>query len=434
MQDLPSHSADAERALIGAMLRSIDAIAEARALLPTEAYYFDAHQKIADAICSLDARSCRVDLVTVVDELTKSGKLDDVGGQVYLADLWQGAPTAWKAEHYAEIILEKYRHRSLSHLLRDVLGQLDAGSPPDDAATDLSSGIDRVFEAGSLNGHTIQESGTIVMANIDARSRGERPATLSTGFCQLDEVLCGGLRNGGLTVLAARTSRGKTALALTIARNICSGGKAVFFVSLEQSHEEIVERHFSAIADVSGRRIILGDLLPEHGERIIQAHATIQPWKFVVEDRRNLSASQIASMARRHVRRFHCPTLIVIDYLSLIRAEDAKAQRYFQVGETVKRLRAMAGDLGVPVLLLAQLNRQAVDHDLPEVRHIRESGDVEQDADAILLLHQETDVQGAPTESFRLMVAKQRNGPTADVMLRRHAATFDFTEESAIPV
>lgn len=433
--NLPLQSPAAERSLLGAMLRSADVIAEHRDRVPTECFYLDAHQKICDAIYSLYDRRANVDANTVSLELQKAGTHEDAGGTVYLGELWAAAATSGSAEYYSKIILEKYKARRLIALLQENLGQLYDCIPTEDVVGQIGQGIDRITSlTAGIEGVTIQESSKLVMENIDARSRGERPATLPTGFPGLDDHLCGGLRNGGLTVLAARTSKGKTAFALAIARNTCKAGRGVFFVSLEQSHDEITERHFAALSGVSGRRIIAGDLKPEHIPKILEANDTVQPWQFVVDDRRNLSASQIAAAARRQVRKFKCPTLIVVDYLSLIRADDPRAQRYMQVGDTVKKLRSMAGILNVPVLLLAQLNREAKDDEVTEIRHIRESGDVEQDADAILLIHQETDeTTGQPLEKFRLIIGKQRNGPKGNIALIRHAATFDFKEAEEIP-
>lgn len=429
---LPAQAPESEKYVLGAMLKSDNAVAEIRGRLPAECFYFDAHQKIASAIYDLyDARKPS-DMIAVIIELRKRGQIEDIGGEIYLADVRDIATTVANADYHAKLVLEAYSSRSLSYLLTEAQGNIAAGMPSEDVISEIANGIDRIGAKSSVDGITIQKSVEVVMANIDARMRGERPATLATGFRELDATLCGGLRNGGLTVIAARTSVGKTALALSIGRNVALAGHAVLVFSLEQQHDEITERNLSALSMVSGRRIITGELDSTHTPKIFQASEDVRKWKYIIHDRRNVTSSQIVSTARRHVNRFKCPTLIVIDYLSLIRSDDPKQQRYMQVGEIVKKLRNMAGDLGVPVLVLAQLNREAKQNELPEIRHIRESGDVEQDADAILLLYQEMiqngDANYEPTENFRLIVAKQRNGPKADIALERDAATFNFME------
>jgi replicative DNA helicase len=431
---LPPHNREAERSVLGAMIQWPETITDWRDRLAPDRFYFDAHQKIATAIYSLYDHSKPIDLITVELALKTAGHLEDTGGAVYLAEMFEAA--GFNCDYHAQIVLDKAGYRELAHLAFTAAALAhDQAEPISEAIGRLHAELDRIDgHRATASGITIQESARIVLDNIDARRRGERPACLPTGFPVLDDLLCGGLRNGGLTVLAARTSRGKTALALTFARNVCAAGGGVVFFSLEQAHDEITERNFAAIASVSGRRLQSGDMRDEHAKAVLRANDHIQPWRFITDDRRNLNATQIVSAARRHLKKIGGRVLVVVDYLSLIRSEDPRAPRYQQVGDTVRKLRAMAGTLGVPVLLLAQLNREAEVCEVPEVHHIKESGDVEQDADAILLLHQVTDDQGQASDDFRLFVAKQRNGPKGEVSLARTPETFIFEEATGIPV
>jgi replicative DNA helicase len=430
--DHHTHNRPAEQAVLGTMIRNPSSIVRWRDRLTPDRYYIAAHRIVAETVYAMYDRGEHIDLLTVESALKASGRFEDVGAD-YLPTLHgQGG---FSADHYAKIVIDRAGFRDYVHTVIEAVAQLRNPTGPTSELRDAL--IQRLeSDAGQLrsDGVTIQESSRQVMENIDARRQGQRPACLPTGFPTLDDLLCGGLRNGGLTVLAARTSRGKTALALKFTRNICANGGSVCFFSLEQAHDEITERNLSALSKVSGRRLQAGDMDHALTERVLAAYGTVQSWRFIVDDRRNLTATQIVSAARRHIDKIGGDrVLVVVDYLSLIRAEDPRAMRYQQVGDTVRKLRAMAGTLRVPVLLLAQLNRTAEESELPEVHQIKESGDVEQDADAILLLHQECDTAGELTEDFRLLVAKQRNGPRGQVRLARSATTFDFAESESIP-
>lgn len=436
MQDhLPKHSDAVERETLGAMLRDVNAVILLRGTLPPEFFYSYASQELCAAIYEIYDRGGIPDVNSVISNLNRKGILDDVGGANDVYGLLEmAATTSTATESHSKTIVDLFMHRRYRHALQLALKELDETDQPAlDMIEQFRSELDRITDGvAGAEGVSIQESGRRVLSDIDARMRGERPATMPTGFPTLDLTLCGGLKNGHMTVLAARTSKGKTAFALAIARNIAKNGNAVFFVSLEQQHNEITERNFSSLSGISGRRIISGDLDKRQVDQIMAANDSVQKWKFVMDTRRRRTAQQIVSACRRQIRKFGMPTLVVVDYISLIQPEGkSKNQRYQQVGEMSRELRNMAEMLQVPVVVLAQLNREAKDDELPEIRHIRESGDIEQDADCIMLLHQESKDIGfsdSKLEKFRLIVAKQRNGPTNDVMFDRHSSTFNFTE------
>jgi replicative DNA helicase len=194
-----------------------------------------------------------------------------------------------------------------------------------------------------------------------------------------------------------------------------------------------VGSNIASLAGVSGRRIRSGDVTPQHIESLMNAADVARDWRWITDYRQGPKADQIAAAALRNARQLSGLSLIVVDYLTRIRPDDPKAPRYQQTGTSVRKIQDLARTMGVPVLLLAQLNREAADSERPALHHIRESGDVEQDADAVLLLHQETDQHGELMEQFRLMVAKQRNGPRGEIPFERNPTTFQFREAEMIP-
>jgi replicative DNA helicase len=247
---------------------------------------------------------------------------------------------------------------------------------------------------------------------------------VETGFTDFDQ-LTGGLHNSELIILAARPSMGKTALAMNMAEHAAIQLQTpVLFISLEMSSIELADRMLCSLAKVNGHRLRNGTISAEDRARLVEKAAEISQAPLYVDDSPSRTVTEIAAAARRIRRREGRLGLIVIDYLQLIEPDNSKDPRQEQVARIARRLKGMARELEVPVLCLAQLNRQAEDSKdhRPRLSHLRESGAIEQDADVVMFVHREEyyhrgDEQNEYAGQAELIVSKQRNGPIGDVRL-----------------
>jgi replicative DNA helicase len=266
------------------------------------------------------------------------------------------------------------------------------------------------------------------LARIDARMQHQHAfGGIETGFIDYDE-LTGGFHASELIILAARPSMGKTALALNMIEHVAiderGPGKAVLFVSLEMSALEVGDRLLCSRARVNGHRLRNGTISGEESRRLVQTAAAVSRAPLFIDDTPSRNMTEIAANARRLKRRENL-ALIVIDYLQLIEADNSRDPRQEQVARIARRLKGLARELSVPVLCLAQLNRQveATRDNKPQLSHLRESGAIEQDADVVMFVHREEYYQTNEEDRERvkgqadLMIKKQRNGPTGDIKL-----------------
>lgn len=400
--------------MLGSCLRLNAAIGDVLLILRVEDFYTDAHQRLFRGMVTLYDAGKPVDLVTLADELKRRGDIEDIGGYAYLAELWDAAPTAANAEHYARIVRDKALLRSLRHATVETTCDLD--NPGAQAAEVLEAAERRIFAIAqaAVTGTTFSLPDVLreSVERIDAAAT--QKAAVLTGFLDLDR-LTSGLHDGELVVLGARPSVGKTAMGLGIATNAAKSGCPVLFFSLEQSRQELGARVLCSEAKVDSHNVRRGKLSSEEANRITDAQRRLRGAKLFIDDSPGQTMLRIAANARRHRLREGI-RLVVIDYLQLIEPEDTRrANRQEQVAAISRRLKGLSRELGIPVIILAQLNRE-VEHragERPRLSDLRESGAIEQDGDTVMLLHR-TEPEGSV---IQVIVAKQRNGPTGDVAL-----------------
>jgi replicative DNA helicase len=305
----------------------------------------------------------------------------------------------------------------------------DAYEAVDEPRELLGRAEERIFsileKRSSAEAKPIQQVLMDVMVRMDARMKHEHAiGGVETGFSDLDR-LCGGLHNSELIILAARPSMGKTALAMNIAEHVAIGlGQTVLFVSLEMACLELADRLLCSAAQVNGNRLRNGTISQEDRRRLVQKSAEIGSAPLFIDDTPGRTLTEIAAVARR-LKRKNGLALVVIDYLQLIEPDNPRDPRQEQVARIARRLKTMCRELDLPVLCLAQLNRQAeVSRDnRPRLNHLRESGAIEQDADVVMFVHREEYYQTNDEDRERvkgqaeIIVAKQRNGPIGDVKL-----------------
>ncbi len=429
VERLPPQSREAERSVLGSMLRLNDVIGEVIQIVRAENFYSDAHQKVYEAIITLYDRGNPVDLITLAEELRKRGHIEDIGGYGYLGELYEAAPTAANAEYHAHIVRERALVRNLiqasTEILRDAYDQVQ---PADEMLASAERAILDIAQRGMTGQtYTLEDALSEAYARIDERHQGEQLSIsgLSTGYADLDEITAG-LQKSELIIVAARPSVGKTAFALNLVRNITvEGGHSVFFVSLEQSRIELAERLLCAQARVDSHRLRKVTLSSEDMEKLIEAGGVLKNAKLIIDDTPGQGMLRIAANARRLARRSKKSKqselgLVVIDYLQLIEPDNRRDPRQEQVAQISRRLKFLARELEIPVVALAQVNRASEDRQdhRPRLADLRESGSIEQDADTVMLLHRPDRYEPGQHEGMiEVIIGKQRNGPTGEVTL-----------------
>jgi replicative DNA helicase len=357
----------------------------------------------------------------LVDRLRKAGDLETIGGTAYLYKINQSVANAAHGVYYARIVREKATLRNLLDAAEKII--VDVYESPDEASEIIDRAEQRLLQIhdrtlGHDRTHASKDVMLRVLDTLDRRRRGEGTSGLPTGFAALDDVT-GGTRPGEVTVLAGRTSMGKTACASNITEHVALVvGEPVLYVSLEMSAEELGERLLASVARVDSHALRRGAYGDIEEDRIVDASSRISAAPLTIDDTPTRSLLQIASLARRHKRR-HGLGLLVLDYLQLIVPDNPRDPRQEQVALISRRCKGLARELAVPVLCLAQLNRQteATGDKRPRLPHLRESGAIEMDADVVLFVHRpgyyaDKPVAGGSGEDAEIIVAKNRHGPT----------------------
>lgn len=420
---LPPQSAEAERCVLGSMLRDNGVIGDVVQILRADNFYSDAHQKIFQGIVTLYDRGQPVDLVLLSDLLKDLKQIEDVGGYGYLGQLWDVAPTAANAEYYAKIVRDKALVRHLIHAGTEVLRDAyDQAMPADELLESAERKILDIAQMGIIGQTvTLQDALREAYDRIDTRSQPDHMSIsgLPTGFIDLDSITAG-LQNSELIIVAARPSVGKTAFALGIIRHVAVEEKQpVFFVSLEQSRIELAERLLCNQARVDSHKLRKGHLSSEDMQKLIEAGDQLRQAKLFIDDTPGQGMLRIAANARRLKLR-HNIKLVVVDYLQLIDPDNRRDSRQEQVANISRRLKFLARELQIPVVSLAQVNRGSEDRQdhRPRLADLRESGAIEQDADTVMLLHRpELYEPGQHEGTVEVIIGKQRNGPTGEITL-----------------
>jgi replicative DNA helicase len=418
---------DAERAVLGSILLKPDVCDDVALAVRPDDFADEAHQVLYRHLLELHDSGKRIDITIVLERLRTQGDLDRLGGAAAIAEILQSVPHAAHATHYAQIVRDKAMLRSLIDASTDILRDAyDSVDEPRELVARAESKIFQILEHRSAaEAKPIEKVLEEVMVRMDARMKHEHAlGGVETGFTDLD-ALCGGLHNSELVILAARPSMGKTAFAMNIAEHVAINAKQpVLFVSLEMAALELADRLLCSSAQVNGHRLRNGTISQEDRRRLVQKSAEISSSPLYIDDTPGRTLTEIAAVARR-LKRKNGLAMIVIDYLQLIEPDNPRDQRQEQVAKIARRLKTMSRELDIPVLCLAQLNRQAeVSRDnRPRLNHLRESGAIEQDADVVMFVHREEYYQTNDEDRERvkgqaeIIIAKQRNGPIGDVKL-----------------
>lgn len=436
----PPHSLEAEQAVLGSLLLDPQMCDEVATILRPEDFYADAHARLYRHLLEMHEAGSQIDAKLLLERLRRSGELESIGGPGYLAEVAAAVPYAAHAVHYANIVRDKATLRLLIHASGEILR--DAYDPTVDPAQMVGEAEQRIFAVHDARSRdqivNIHDLLVEAFERIDARlQRGEGTGT-PTGFRDLDN-LTGGLHESELVILAARPSMGKTALATNIAEHVAIKCEVpTLFVSLEMARLELAQRMLCSQGRIDANKFRSGFLSGEDRQKLVEASAHLGKAPLFVDDTPARTVTEIAACARRLKRREKLG-LLVLDYLQLVQPDNPKDPRQEQVARMTRRLKALARELQIPILCLAQLNRQPEatrESHRPRLSHLRESGAIEQDADVVLFIHREEyyhpdneDEKGKAD----LIVAKQRNGPTGTVKLAwlaRYTRFEDLAERS----
>ena len=419
------HNLEAERSVLGAILVHNDAFNLAAQVIDSADFYRDAHRRIFDKMVQLNERNQAIDFVTLKEELSRAGEIDDVGGPAYVASLADGVPRATNVEYYARIVKEKATLRNLIFAANKILtnayeADQESDLILDEAESSIFAVADDRLKAGFV---PMRELVKQSFPKIEQLFEQKRLITgVPTGFVDLDEMTRG-LQPGDLIIVAARPSMGKTSLVLNIAQHVAvQPDHSVGFFSLEMSKESLFLRLLTSEAQIDSHRLMSGAIGQKDYGRISHALETLSAMHLFIDDTANIGVLEMRAKARR-LQSEHRLSLLVVDYIQLMSGRGRFENRTLELASISRSLKGLAKELSVPIVVLSQLSRapeSRSDH-RPQLSDLRESGALEQDADVVVLIYREDAYNRDPNNpdagTAELILAKQRNGPTGVVRL-----------------
>jgi replicative DNA helicase len=420
-----------EEAVLGAMMLEKDAVTAVIDILEPQVFYKESHQRIYSAIKKLFAESEPVDILTVTNALRNSGELEIVGGPYYITQLTSRIASAANVEYHARIVLQKHIQRELITISSEIIR--DAYEDTTDVFNLLDKAEQNLFEVSQSNlRRSYEDMHSLVKQAIDdieaARNSDSHLRGVPSGFIDVDRITSG-WQKSDLIILAARPSMGKTALALTIARNVAVDFKRpVAIFSLEMSSVQLVTRLIASESELRSEKLKKGDLAAYEWQQLNSKISSLIDAKMFIDDTPALSIFELRAKCRR-LKQQHDIQMVFVDYLQLMTGGDSKGNREQEISNISRSLKALAKELDVPVLALSQLSRAVENRPgqskRPILSDLRESGAIEQDADMVLFIYRPEYYKidqledGTPTHRLaELIIAKHRNGPTGDVRLK----------------
>jgi len=437
---IPPQNIDAEKSVLAAMLLNKDIVDEVIARIRAEAFYRPAHRKIFIAMCELSERHIPVDHLSLAERLEAKGELKEVGDKAYIIELANNDYALYNWEHHVEIVK---RESLLRDLIRAANGIEALGYSDTDDAVDAVEQAEKIlfdvtnkrvdssfFRINDLLGTSVE------MLEKMALNKSHLLG-VPTGFSELDRLLAG-LRGGDLVILAARPSIGKTSFALNLAINAARAGTTVAFFSLEMPSAQLTQRILSSESAVEYHKMRSGQLNDADWREIIDACSTLSEYEFYIDDSPGLTLTELRAKARRQLQHVE-QGIVLIDYLQLMQAQGSRGQeqdRWVTVGNISRGLKILAKELNMPIVALSQLSRavEGRKDKRPMLSDLRESGNIEQDADVVMFLDRSLSDKEASDPNrpdpgmARLIVGKNRNGAIKDIDLVFESAHTRFRD------
>lgn len=437
---------DLEQAVLGALMLERDAYTTVCDILKPESFYEPAHQKIYEAIQSLGASQQPIDMLTVMEQLRLNGTLEEIGGPVFISELTARVLSGANVEYHARIVAQKYLARELISFASQIESKaFDESNDVDDL---LQEAEGKLFEISQRNvKKDVTQIDPVISQAIEqiqnAANRTSGLSGLESGYHDLDK-LTSGWQNSDLIIIAARPAMGKTALVLSMAKNMAVNyNTPVAIFSLEMSNLQLVNRLISNTCELESEKIKSGRLSQMEWDQLMSRIKHLYSAPLYIDDTPSLSVFELRTKARRLVRE-HQVKFIIIDYLQLMNASGMKfGSREQEVSMISRSLKQLAKELNIPIVALSQLNRSVesrTDGKRPQLSDLRESGAIEQDADIVCFIHRpeyylrsDTDAEGHDIRGLaEFIVAKHRSGSVDDIKLRfkaRYARFENWGEE-----
>ena len=447
---LPPQALDLEQVVLGAMMIDKKGVDEVIDILSPHAFYKESHRYIFESVFKLFENSEPIDLLTVSSQLRKDGKLDMVGGDFYLISLTQKVSSSAHIEFHARIILQKFIQRSLIKISNEIIEE--AYDETKDVFDLLDNAEAKLYEVtqGNVKKSTETAQSLVIQAKkkIEEISNKDGLSGIPSGFTKLDR-LTSGWQPSDLIIVAARPGMGKTALTLTMARNIAVDQNIpVAFLSLEMSSVQLITRLISSETGLSSEKLRTGKLEKHEWEQLNVKVKSLEKAPLFIDDTPSLSIFDLRAKARRLASQYGIK-MIVIDYLQLMTAGGSQkgGNREQEISMISRNLKALAKELNVPVIALSQLSRAVETRGgskRPLLSDLRESGAIEQDADIVAFIYRPEyykieewdDEDRSPTEGQgEFIVAKHRNGGLDNIRLKfiGHLGKFDNLEDFDTP-
>ena len=433
------YSQDAEAAVLLCMMASQDVLSDVVVELDHDDFYSQKHRAIYQAIRDIYESGQRADAVTITDRLTESNKLQEAGGIEYISQIITSGYSKANVDSYVEIVRNKSTQRRLLHAAESIVGRV-RGSPHTEVDSVLSEAEASLYEVGNRKstGEPVAARDMVLSSieRIETRTQQDDPITgFKYGIDTLDKMTLG-LHSGHLNIIAARPAMGKTSWVTQIALNVAiDQGVPVYIFELEMSKEDLIDRMVAQWSGVDYNKIRSGRLGNSELQRIGVAANAIGNSKLFIDDTASLNVTQLRSKARRLVRQ-HGKGLIIVDYLQLMEILDSN--RVEGVGKVSRAAKLLSRELESPVVMLSQLSRACEQREdkRPRLSDLRDSGNIEQDADNVLFLYRpevyygKQDSMGNNIEGdTEIIVSKQRNGPIGIVRAKFDKKLMAFYEQ-----
>ncbi|MHC4982076.1 MAG: replicative DNA helicase [Planctomycetota bacterium] len=422
---VPPHSIQAEACVLGSMILHAPCIDRVLQIVKPEQFYRPAHQTICKVLIEIHDQRKPIDLISLREALERRKLLEQVGGIDYLVALVEGVPDAANADYYARIVRDKAMLRELITAGHEIVR--DAYDSDEEAQKIIDASEQRVFEIRSQQiGDNTSTLDNLIMQVFETieNTAGQLITGIASGYHELDD-LTSGFQPGEMIILAGRPSMGKTSMLLNMAEYMgVEDGRPVAFFSLEMSRRQVAQRMLAAHARFDLRRMRRGAIGDEAFTQLQNAADPLYKTPMFIDDTALLTILELRAKARR-IKSQHDIHCLFIDYLQLMSYFGRADSRQAQISEISRGLKALARELNIPIVAAAQLNRGPADRPghRPRMSDLRESGSLEQDADVVMLLHNEDyyhkgEEGYVTTDVTELIIEKQRNGPTGVLRLR----------------
>ena len=446
---LQPQAPDIERAVLGALLIDKDAYAVVCEMLRPESFYEPRNQMIYTAIRDLSMNEKPVDVLTVTEELAHKGLLEEAGGPAYIAEISSRVASSAHVEYYSRIVAQKFLARQLIQFASDIETKaFDTTIDVDELMQHAEGSLFELSQTNMKKDYTqIDPIVAQAQANISKAAANTDGLTgIASGYHGLDDKTSG-WQASDLIIIAGRPAMGKTAFALSMAKNIAADIRVpMAFFSLEMSNVQLINRLISNVCEIEGKKILNGQLQADEWERLDKRINSLLGAPLYVDDTPGLSIFELRTKARRLVRE-HGVKIIMIDYLQLMNANGMRfSSRQEEVSTISRSLKGLAKELNIPIIALSQLNRsvenrEGLEGKRPQLSDLRESGAIEQDADMVLFVHRPEyyhiyqDDKGNDLRGMaQIIIAKHRKGATGDVLLtfRAEFTRFENPEDSRL--